>query len=571
MSLSLLGDALVRGSEGYANSKLRDEREADALAYEQRQRGYQLEDESRRRGNALTDRDNERAFAKEDRKESREFNQAQYDARRFDAIKQILVNSGHLSVKDIGSFDALQPALDKYALANGPDAMRALDELAGYKAALPNLIEKAGGDNAGASAIITMGPQDIAEARKLWQGLTSQVATRVKDDIAERRTNKNNVAALAAVNIVQASEISRQFEATSQTLRQLEGGGDVDPALKDALMKDATTLVINDPLNGFAAMPAAQLAKIKATGQIRNLAEGKMPGLIRQYATGLSRQLDRLSQQQGALSRNASLINSVAASGGGFSLDQFKTIMGAMGGGGGTTPITVPITTPTTMMAGGGDAAQFVAVPNKVPGALPPNTTVATVAPVAIIGDGAGVRDPDPVVPVVVPKSVVDPNPVGLTGQEQPYQGGIKGVLVREGNRIGRGLRNAPELVAKLADDVGRYGGAGVNYIWQGDSTVPESGPLKLAGEAIGGLIAGDPRSGARPNYAPSTLTSAPLPPESTLTDAPLTPEEIFQIGLLGRSPSRFNVLANARAKMADELAKKSKPTVRTGGGYPAP
>jgi hypothetical protein len=187
--LSSLGQALALGIGDIAAER-KDERLRSTA------RQQQLEDESRRR-----------TYAKADIQESRLHEEALYEQRRFDAIKDDLIRSGLLKVEDRDKQDAISAALAKTSV----EYRRAAEELANYKAALPKLIEAVGKID-GADKVMSMTAENVADARAVVQAAYAALGEKVEKERNLKEKNAKTAAALLAAELERKSNLQAQLK-----------------------------------------------------------------------------------------------------------------------------------------------------------------------------------------------------------------------------------------------------------------------------------------------------------------------------------------------------------------------
>jgi len=194
--LALLGEVINNGTAQWAQLRREDRLRAEQQAREDRLRQEQINREDMLYRRARTDRE-------ADIKDARTYEERQrdavwkredelYKARRWDAVKTMLVKEGGLNPNEAENPEAINAALARI----GPERQRLIDELAGYKAAIPALIKGSKGGLGDVSVVLGATPENIAEVREFMRGAYSVVEKVVSDDEKRGVKNAENGAAL---------------------------------------------------------------------------------------------------------------------------------------------------------------------------------------------------------------------------------------------------------------------------------------------------------------------------------------------------------------------------------------
>lgn len=197
--LTNFGNVLLEAARDNANIRLQDQREAT-------QRQQALADEERRRQYAIQDYQMRRADQQMDTAEQRAYETNAYKQRKWDSITMSLVKDGYLDIKDVENPEAITAAINK----GGVEYQRKLDELAGYKALAPKLIEAVGNVD-GADRLLTMTPDQIEEARAIVGSGYKKLGALVDQARESGIVNKQMGAALLGVELSNQTKISNEI------------------------------------------------------------------------------------------------------------------------------------------------------------------------------------------------------------------------------------------------------------------------------------------------------------------------------------------------------------------------
>lgn len=215
MSLAFLADAIYDVGRKIENDKLQARQDAlrqQAWAREERLTNEQRNWEKANRNDA---------WAREDelRKQAIEREQRLYDDRRFDALKNHLMEAGLLKADDVGNLDAFNAALNK----NGDEYKRNLQELVSYQAALPRIIELTEG-KAPVQAIAKMNVGDIEKARSLMDQAYQTMASVVQKKAENKEVNEEVGGKLAVMFVTKLTALDNQLKAMNDREERLNAG-----------------------------------------------------------------------------------------------------------------------------------------------------------------------------------------------------------------------------------------------------------------------------------------------------------------------------------------------------------
>lgn len=350
--LTELGQALALGANDYANVRKAERIHA-------RDRAEMLTDEARRHATALGDIEHQHTVAREDIAADRTYEETLYNKRRYDAIKNDLVHRGKLKPAEADDPKALDAALQQM----GVDYQRNAEELAGYKAMLPKIIE-AVGTIEGADTVETMRPEDVASARPIVQAAYRALGARVSSDREMAIKNKQIGAALLAV------EIQTQHDIQSK-LQDIQSGVVTRAERQQAMAEAAGKLGYANE----AAIPADQRGSVEAAAS----------KIINEHHLILASQLS--SDLRESQKRFDNIPDNVRAG-----------IYGYLQNG--AAPKTSVAPAPSAKVATPADtAAAIAALQGKAP-RVAPAPAAAAVSPAAL---GGPAPSPAPAVPVPVP------------------------------------------------------------------------------------------------------------------------------------------------------------------------
>lgn len=276
--LALLGEALARGTADYAN-----------LAHERT-----LHDQGRQEH--LADVASAQGFEKDLRERGYAHEQAVYDARRFDAIQDELVRSGYLDAKDIGSPEAFALGIQKMQAERGPEYLRAVQELAQYKADIPQLLKGSNG-TAKVAWIMNATPKDIDAVRSAMQRAYQDVAGTIAEQDNLRVSGDKNVAAMIQGNLGALSQLNQEQANIRAEIDRVESGvlTNTEKQRVEQAAR-ATPMVVGLTVTDLMK-PAGQAALAKAREEAAQLYRFQRVGdLQRQLATN-NRQIEYTNQQ----------------------------------------------------------------------------------------------------------------------------------------------------------------------------------------------------------------------------------------------------------------------------------
>jgi hypothetical protein len=204
--LALLGDAIASGTADYANIQREEKLHA------------------RDRGERLADVAATRQFEVEQQKAGWTHEETVYNQRRFDALKASLVGEGYLDPKDQGTPEALVAAVKAMQAERGPQAVRDLQELANYKAALPQVIKGSKGKAGDLSWIENATVKDLDAVRQAFQEGWQSVADEVKSDDLLKTTGDKNVAMMIQNGMTEMGRISADQQTAASELDRITLG-----------------------------------------------------------------------------------------------------------------------------------------------------------------------------------------------------------------------------------------------------------------------------------------------------------------------------------------------------------
>ena len=300
--LALLGDAIAGGARDYMNITLADRRNAELraqqLADEGRRRQDMLTDDTRNRDRALADdtRNRDRTLldrtaaedaAREVRAEGREEEQKQYDARRFDHMKDALVKGGYLDMKDVGNPSAVTAALKEFESTEGKQVTRDLQELAAYKSSAMELA-KLGGNIPGLDRINSMDVGDIVEARAIMGSAMKKIGEVSQLKQTRNDDNAKNAALVIAHFATKRALLDGQITVMEKTLEAAANPAEFalspeqEQAVTNAALRDRPELAKAKPgTQAWSELTAAkQKAKETLVGNLAYQTNGLYKNLV---------------------------------------------------------------------------------------------------------------------------------------------------------------------------------------------------------------------------------------------------------------------------------------------------
>jgi len=329
--LALLGDVIANAGAQYAaNAQQRQQREqqladiAAARAFQQQQieeqRAYQdyVRDIERlaaeratgehrdysdyvraqERAAAREDIASARAFERETRQEGWKHEENLYTNRRHDAIKTQLMLDGHLKPGDLDNPEAFAAAL----AAGGPQYKRDLQELAEYKAAIPEILKSTRGEPGIASRIseiLDLKPANIGRARELMKDAYGMIAKTVDTEKDQKELNAKNGALLMMAHLGKLAEIDNQKATLISEMDRIAGNNFTPKELGEIHAKALANL-IPDYQKAFARGAPSDKAKAalaaeesKAAEEVKLIAQSNLGT----RAKSLDNQMGRVASQ----------------------------------------------------------------------------------------------------------------------------------------------------------------------------------------------------------------------------------------------------------------------------------
>lgn len=395
------------------------------------QRHFQNEREDKLRRQQLDDRAQARQFQLDDRQHAETRDDTIYSQRKYDSIKAQLIKDGVLDPKN-DSLEAMAAALR----SRGPNYEQSVVELANMKAHAREIIDRSKGDPAGLGRIATMDVSQIDDARALYSRALSSMGFKLSSDEDRIRTNQeaggealsNANAAMVAAN-QRIAQLNNEYE-------RVTGGQLTDEEV--AKIKQQ-------------ARSAPELASLKETDLLKPsnkaLVEAAITKAEQNFRAMRAFQIQGEAKNASTQQRNAAVqleaITAAAKSG-----LPIKFNSAAVTGDTAVASAEAPKT------ATAQDGASFVA---SLKGGGRSAPAEAQAASSAALGDGAA--------PALSIKGLAQRIPDPMT------------VLAAPGT---------------ILDNIGRYGGALVGGLYDGNYSVPKKGLVTMAGEAIGNAMAGD-------------------------------------------------------------------------------
>lgn len=474
--LSLLGDAIAGGARDYMNITLADRRNAEL-------RSQQLADEARRRQEQLADQQTQRGYVTADRSEARAYEKEIYDSRRFDHMKEALVQGGYLKMEDVGKPDAVAAGLKGFEATEGKQVTRDLQELATYKASIMPLLKDAG-DVDGASRILTMTVADLPEARGIMTRVGQAIADKSQKQQDNQEANAKGFAFKVALHEVQRAAVMTRLGNAQNKLDAIQSGtyqfsDDDETAIENAAR------AANPEIPRGILTPSQEATLKDAVTKVR-------AGYLDKLTFALTNNAKVITSELNALTRSEDVTVAVGKAGGFAYTDDAKKSAG--------------VKAPASIGAGDDAPSSDAATPAKA-GSYEPNGATkdagkpgaanpAGYAPGAGKALVTGATPPPVVVNPLVPPTV--------QGGDAPWYT-IKGAL----QRTPSALMYAAASPGWLIDQGIRYGGPAVETAWDGRPYAPnrQGGPVFRAGSALGEAMANSMGRGDAP---PKITADAP-------------------------------------------------------------